>query len=135
MELDSDREKGVFARLPITVTPLSVRLEAPTEVSREEGFEVHREGPDGERDYITIVPVGTEPGVFTHYRYTRQGSPLSLKAPEEAGRYELRYQSDRVTKRASGSRPIQVEQAVRPRRGINALEHTLVPALRTHRVE
>ena len=105
----SDREKGVFARLPITLTPMKVRLEAPDVVSAGASFDVRWEGPDGSRDYVTIVLADAEPGAYLDYAYTRQGSTLALKAPDEPGSYELRYQSDRVTKKVFGRRPLRVE--------------------------
>ena len=99
----------MFARLPITLTPMEVRIDAPEVVSAGASFDVRWEGPDGSRDYVTIVRADAEPGTYLNYAYTRRGSPLSLKAPDEPGSYELRYQSDRVTKRVFGRRAIRVE--------------------------
>ena len=38
-----------------------------------------------------MVPVGTPEGQYAVYAYTNKGSPLSLRAPDAAGDYELRY--------------------------------------------
>ncbi len=105
----SDREKGVFARLAITVTPLEVRLEAPAEVEAGASFQVRWQGPDGHQDYVTIVTAGAKPGAYLDYKYTRAGSSLTLKAPEESGAYEVRYQSDREKNVIFASRPIRVK--------------------------
>lgn len=91
----SDRESGVvFASTPITVTPMEITLEAPAEVEAGASFEVRWSGPGGPNDYLTIVPEGEAEGVYGDYLYTRSGNPLSFTAPQEPGRYELRYQSD-----------------------------------------
>lgn len=93
----SDRESGVvFASIPITVTPVQVSLSAPSEVSAGTTFEVSWSGPNGPSDYITIVPASAEDGTYGDYRYTNSGSTVSLRAPDTAGQYEIRYQSDRV---------------------------------------
>ncbi len=105
----SDREKGVFARLAVTVTPLEVRLEAPAEVEAGASFQVRWQGPDGRQDYVTIVTAGAKPGAYLDYKYTRDGSSLTFKAPEESGAYEVRYQSDREKNVIFASRPIRVK--------------------------
>ena len=91
----SDRESGVFARRTITVTPVEITLDAPAEVDAGQSFEVAWSGPDGDRDYVTLVPASEADGRYAKYVYTRDGSPMSFAAPLVAGNYELRYQSDR----------------------------------------
>ena len=92
----SDSEEGiVFASRPITISPMQITLTAPSQVNANENFEVIWTGPNGPRDYITIVPAGSEAGSYDSYQYTKKGSPLSLTAPSTAGNYEIRYQSDR----------------------------------------
>lgn len=105
----SDGEEGVFARRPITVTPLEVSLDAPNEVPAGASFEVEWTGPDGPLNYITIVHAGAAAGTHLNCKYTREGSPLTLGAPEEAGTYEVRYQSDRAKDRIFASRQIRVQ--------------------------
>ena len=48
-------------------------------------------GPNNERDYIAIGE--TTPGgrLYLDYKYSRDGSPLKLAAPEKPGNYEVRY--------------------------------------------
>ena len=105
----SDRESGVFARIPVTVTPYTVTLDAPAEVTAGETFTVTWTGPDGPQDYITIVPVGADGNAYTSYAYTRNGASVSITAPDEPGAYEVRYQSDRERGIIFGSRPITVK--------------------------
>ncbi len=48
-------------------------------------------GPNNARDFITIVPAGTPERQYKAYKYTSEGSPVELRAPEKAGDYEVRY--------------------------------------------
>ena len=77
--------------VPVERIVLSATLEAPAEVAAGAEFEVIWEGPDDERDYVTIVEVGTKEGGFLNYAYTGQGSPAEITAPDGLGIYELRY--------------------------------------------
>jgi len=104
----SDRESGVFARLPITVTALEITMDAPDVVGVGSSFDVTWTGPDGNQDYLTIVKADAAEGTYASYKYTSSGSILSLTAPDEAGNYEIRYQigaGDKVIARI----PITVE--------------------------
>ncbi len=92
----------------ITVLPAEVTLSAPETVTAGEDFFVEWTGPDGDLDYITIVPVGSPEGTYTSYCYTSTGSPLSISAPVEPGDYEVWYASDRV-EGTFASIPITVE--------------------------
>lgn len=95
LRYQSDREGGVFARRPLKVHPVAISIEAPATVDAGQPFEVAWSGPDGERDYITLVTADTPDGKYAKYFYTRDGRPMGFAAPVAAGEYELRYQSDR----------------------------------------
>lgn len=110
-ELFADLEPGAYelwyvtgaddsteASKPITVTPYVVTLDADAQVARGATFEVEWTGPDGPSDYVTIVLASSAPGTFGDYQYTlnRVGQPITLQAPDTAGNYEIRYQSDRA---------------------------------------
>ncbi len=86
----SAQTRNVIARLPITVIPAAASLEAAPAVVAGAFFKVTWDGPDNRSDFITIVPVGTEEGKSGNYNYTRKGSPLEVRAPDESGAYELR---------------------------------------------
>lgn len=66
-------------------------VQPPAEVAAGAQFKVTWTGPDNAGDYLTIVPAGTPDGNFENYTYTRQGSPLELTAPIDAGSAEVRY--------------------------------------------
>jgi Ca-activated chloride channel homolog len=100
-------ERKTLARRPVTVTPLAVTLTAPNTVAVNSKFKVTWTGPDGPRDYITIVPAGSDVGAYASYEYTATGNPVELTAPAVPGNYEIRYASDRE-KGTFGTRPIIV---------------------------
>ena len=87
------REHRAIARVELTVTPATARIDAPAEVATGDAFEVVWVGPDNGRDYVTIVPVGARDGTFhgTSMARTSAGSPATLTAPDQPGDYEVRY--------------------------------------------
>ncbi|MEX0970083.1 MAG: VWA domain-containing protein [Paracoccaceae bacterium] len=66
-------------------------LAAPPVVVAGSDFPVEWTGPDTQNDFITIVALGAEDTVSGDYAYTRDGTPVSLRAPDQHGAYELRY--------------------------------------------
>ena len=66
-------------------------MSAPATVAAGSTFEVKWTGPNNERDYVTIGE--TTPGgrLYLDYKYSREGSPVKLSAPEKPGNYEVRY--------------------------------------------
>ncbi len=91
----SGQDGKVLATKTIEVTPYVVTLEVPVSVAAGTEFEVAWTGPNGPRDYITIVPAGSPIGTYLDYEYVSGGSPIKLVAPDEPGEYEVRYASDR----------------------------------------
>jgi Ca-activated chloride channel family protein len=79
----------ILATRAVTVTPVTASLSAPGEAKIGQTITVAWEGPDYRSDYIAISRVGDK-GHET-YTYTREGSPLTIEAPELPGTYELRY--------------------------------------------
>jgi Ca-activated chloride channel family protein len=89
-------DSTTMVRQPVTVSPLSITLKAPASVNKGATFQVGWTGPDGPQDYITIVPADSPVGTYASYAYTATGHPVTIVAPDTAGAYEIRYQSDRV---------------------------------------
>lgn len=81
----------VIASKQITVGAVSASVTAPPEVVAGATFDVTWQGPNNQRDFITIVKVGTPDKRYEHYAYTSKGSPLKLRAPDVPGEYEVRY--------------------------------------------
>ena len=80
-----------LAMRPIKLTSASASVSAPATVAAGSTFEVKWTGPNNERDYVTIGE--TTPGgrLYLDYKYSREGSPVKLSAPEKPGNYEVRY--------------------------------------------
>jgi len=76
---------------PIQLIGASATVSGPATVAAGGSVEVKWTGPNNDRDYIAIGE--TTPGGRTYldYKYSRDGSPLKLTAPEKPGTYELRY--------------------------------------------
>jgi Ca-activated chloride channel family protein len=88
-------DRTIFARRPITLTPYEITLQAPEQVAAGDEIVIEWTGPNGQSDYLTIVPVGAGPAEYGEYRYTTEGSPITLTAPSTPGDYEIRYNTDR----------------------------------------
>ncbi len=77
---------------PVTIASPPAALQAPDAVEIGAVFEVAWTGPGDARDYVDIVAPDLDG--FTGergYAWTREGSPLSLRAPAAAGPHRLRY--------------------------------------------
>ena len=96
------QSRGVLARAPIQVQPVDARIDALQVAPAGSEIQIGWEGPDNHNDYLTVVTPDTPEGEHGNYTYTREGSPLTLRLPDEPGLYEIRYvssQSDRVLTR------------------------------------
>ena len=62
--------------------PASATVGAPVVISWQ--------GAADPRDFITLVPSGAPEGRYEGYDYTSK-SPVTLKAPQQPGNYEIRY--------------------------------------------
>ncbi|OUS24213.1 hypothetical protein A9Q99_25065 [Gammaproteobacteria bacterium 45_16_T64] len=71
-----------------------VTLKAPTSIVAGGKVVVHWVGPNNPRDYITIVKPTARASAYNQYKYTRDGTPLSINAPQVPGIYEVRYNSE-----------------------------------------
>jgi hypothetical protein len=80
-----------MAARPIQLVGATASVSAPSSVAAGAAFEVKWTGPNNERDYIAVGE--TTPGgrLYMDYKYSREGSPLKLAAPEKPGTYEVRY--------------------------------------------
>lgn len=81
----------VVGRAAFTVQAVTASLTLPAEVVAGATIEVEWEGPDNQGDFITIVPPDAPEGTWQTYAYTSYGNPVTLKAPEQPGDYEVRY--------------------------------------------
>ena len=80
-----------LARAPVELTEPSVSIEAPSSVAPGDRLKIRWEGTVSEHDFITIVPADAEDGAVATHERAGAGSPLTLRAPEQPGVYEVRY--------------------------------------------
>lgn len=84
-----------LARVPFTVEEVApATLTAPARVAPDAAIAVEWSGPNGDGDYVDLVPAGkAETSDELSYAYTRHtdGKTASLTAPGTPGRYEIRY--------------------------------------------
>lgn len=87
-------------RVPITILETSAVVEAPAEIDAGSEFKVFWTGPNNKQDFITIIPATADEGKYKNYTYTKRSKEdrdgktyLILKAPDDAGDYEVRYLS------------------------------------------
>ncbi len=90
--LDMGSTRLVKATAPLQVTAAAATVKAPAEAGAAEALAVEWTGPQGEGDYIDIVPAGAAAtsGEIS-YAYTSAGTPAKLTAPGGAGDYAIRY--------------------------------------------
>ncbi|MFA5567840.1 MAG: VWA domain-containing protein [Trueperaceae bacterium] len=100
-----DNSWPVAGRTTIDLQAVTASLDAPDEATAGSTIEVAWTGPDNKDDYITVVEAGAPEGTWMQYAYTSEGNPVSLRLPEEAGDFELRYQ-DGYQDTTLASRPL-----------------------------
>ncbi|MGD9367518.1 MAG: VWA domain-containing protein, partial [Desulfobacteraceae bacterium] len=83
--------RKVIGRADIKVTPVQAGVQAPPAADVATRFEVAWTGPAYESDYISVARTDQHPGSCVSYTYTREGSPLKVRAPSDPGTYEVRY--------------------------------------------
>ncbi len=81
----------VVARRAIEVLEARATLRAPGNAPAGATVTVSWTGPDGENDFLTIVPAGSSDDTVGVRAWSMGGSPLEIETPAEAGRYEVRY--------------------------------------------
>ena len=101
------QDQSTVASARVAVTAVGATVTAAARVGAGAAFEVAWTGPDNPGDYLTIVPAGAEEGEYLDYAYTAGGSPITLTAPDEPGRYEVRYVSGQGD-RTLASAPVEV---------------------------
>jgi len=76
---------------PIKITAASATVKSAATVAAGGQLEITWTGPNNERDYVAIGEAAPNGRKYLDYKYTRDGSPIKLTAPEQPGNYEVRY--------------------------------------------
>ena len=85
------RGNKLLAKTTIEIKAVSAQVQAPTSADMATEFEVVWQGPANKEDYISVARPDQGPGSYVNYTYTREGSPLKVRAPSDPGSYEVRY--------------------------------------------
>ena len=84
------QDSTVLHSIPITVEEVKASLVAAPTVALSAGeIIVGWDGPDYPQDFIAISEVGDRG--YETYTYTREGNPVTVRLPDTAGEYEIRY--------------------------------------------
>lgn len=86
--LGADSPYPTLARQPLKATAVSASLDAPAQVAAGANIAVKWTGPNNDRDYVAI---GSAERPYIVYEYTSRANPVTLRAPDADGDYELRY--------------------------------------------
>jgi Ca-activated chloride channel homolog len=85
-------DRRVMTTSPLTVTASPASLVAPPSTRKGSSISVNWTGPNRQGDYVDLVPKGySKTSGELAYFYTSTGPSGSLKAPDKAGDYEIRY--------------------------------------------
>jgi Ca-activated chloride channel family protein len=83
----------ILARAQFAVTAVGISLDVPAVVDAGTRFEAGWRGTPGAGDFIAVARSQWGPKRHLDWSFTDLGSPISLAAPFDAGRYEVRYVS------------------------------------------
>src|SRR6185436_1172506 len=81
----------LIGKKPIVVGSVSASITAPQTAPAGSKIKITWQGPNNERDFVTIVKAGTPEKQYGAYEYTTKGSPVEMRAPDVGGEYEVRY--------------------------------------------
>ena len=100
----------VIARQAVTVTPATATLDAPATAAAKSTLSVVFTGPPtGTGDYIGVSNVDDADNKYVYYAYTKNGSPVNLSMPQQAGDYELRFVQ--ASRKVLARQPIKITPA------------------------
>ncbi len=81
----------VIASIPLQVGGVGATLDALAQVPAGSRFDVAWTGPNQTADFISIDALDAPPRTYGAYAYPGKANPVSIRAPDEAGDYQLRY--------------------------------------------
>ncbi len=119
-----NQTKKVLGQDDLEVTKATVELSAPETIETGARFDVSWTPTINRRDYVAIVPVGSDEGTFGNYQAVGQNTKAALVAPSDPGLYEVRYILN-VNKGTVASRQIEVTE---PQITLQVPESTLTGA-------
>ncbi len=103
----NNQSKEVLGNDDIEITKAEVELSGVESVETGAKFEIAWSPTINRRDYVTIVPMGTDEGEFGNYLTVSSNTKADLQAPADPGFYEVRYVLN-IDKRTVATRQIEV---------------------------
>ena len=85
--------RKVIARTSLDISAPDVQLTASRTLNPGSEVNVKWVAPNNTRDKLTFAEIGSGGSSYVNYAYTSKGSPTTLRVPDTAGKYELRYVS------------------------------------------
>jgi Ca-activated chloride channel family protein len=87
----SGQSNEIWSSQIIKLVMPSISLDAIESAQVGSEVVVDWQGPANRSDYISVAELGSEGEEYLNYKYVRQGTELSVRAPDRPGRYEIRY--------------------------------------------
>lgn len=88
--VDSAKNK-IIARKTLEVVSPNITIDAPKQGLAGKSISVSWTGPNYRSDYLSIAKPEQIGNRYTNFSYIANGSPTSIRLPDSAGEYELRY--------------------------------------------
>ncbi|MFT3829145.1 MAG: hypothetical protein QM691_05490 [Opitutaceae bacterium] len=85
------RGAKTLAAIPLTVIDVEAAVLPPASVKAGSVFEVRWEGPGYPEDFVAIARADQPPSASLYNMKLRPGIAAKIRAPKEAGTYEIRY--------------------------------------------
>jgi len=85
------RGAKILAREPITINPVTAAVTAPASAKAGTDFEVTWQGPGYSGDFIAIARAAQPAGASLASARVKAPGALKIRAPREAGTFEVRY--------------------------------------------
>lgn len=105
------RGARMLASVSITVNPVTANVQVAGPAKVADWIEVTWEGPAGEGDFVSVARPEQAPGASVGQVRVKEGNPVRLRAPSDAGDYEVRYILARGNKLLARS-PVTIEPVV-----------------------
>lgn len=90
------QDRTIIHREPITVGSVAYAVTAPAQANAGSKIAVQWTGPGYDGDYLAVTTPDMAEDKWINYSYMRDGNPLTLEMPGEAGTYEIRYVLDQT---------------------------------------
>jgi hypothetical protein len=85
------RGKKLLAKSPISISAVTAKVEPAGPVNMAAWIDVKWEGPARDGDYICVARPNQPPSANVGQTPIRDSKPVKVRAPNEAGDYEVRY--------------------------------------------